>query len=144
LTQILANAIWEGNADFMTELVYGIPLQKFQPNHYNEFGINNEKLIWETFKNEMFSPLTDNKQWFHAEKDFNGQKVRDIGYFIGNQICKSYYNNAKDKKKAIAEMINFKLDSDEAAFEFLVKSGYATIDEIKALKQKFSESKTTK
>lgn len=141
LTQILANAIWEGNADFMAEKVYDKPLENFYPNHYNEFGYKHEKLIWERFKQEMFSPLTDNKQWFYADKEFNGKKVRDIGYFMGNQICKAYYNKAKDKKKAIAEMINLQLDSDESAFKFLVNSGYATQDEVVELTKRFNESK---
>lgn len=143
LTQILANAIWEGNADFMAEIVYGTPLEKFYPNHYNEFRYKNEKIIWEKFKQEMFSPLSDNKQWFYADKDFNGNKVRDIGYFIGNQICKAYYKNAKNKKQAIADMINFQLDSDEAAFQFLKSSGYATNEELKELAKRFWETKNS-
>ena len=141
LTQILANAIWEGNADFMAEKVYGKPLEKFYPNHYNTFGYQNEKEIWEKFKLEMFFPLTDNRQWFYAEKEFNGKKVRDVGYFVGNQICKSYYKNAKDKKKAIIDMINLPLDDDAIAFQFLVDSGYAAPEEIIELSKRFKESK---
>ncbi len=141
LTQILAQSIWEGNADFMAELVYGKPLEKFYPNHYNEFGYKHEKEIWDKFKQEMFSKLTDKKGWFGGEKDFNGKKVKDIGYFMGSQICKSYYKNAKDKKKAISDMINLKLDSDEAAFQFLTDSGYASKEEITILSEKFKESK---
>ncbi|UFH57694.1 hypothetical protein [Spirosoma sp. KNUC1025] len=141
LTQILANAIWEGNADFMAEKVYGTPLERFYPHHYNSFGYQHEALIWGRFKEEMFSPLTDNKQWFYADKEFNGEKVRDIGYFIGHQICQVYYRKAKDKKKAIADMINLQLDSDEAAFGFLVDSGYATAAEVAELSKRFAASK---
>lgn len=136
LPSVLANCIWEGHADFMAELTYGIPLEQFYPNHYNAFGYAHEKEIWAKFKEEMFSPVSDNKQWLYAEKDFNGLKVRDIGYFMGNQLCKSYYKNAKDKKAAIAHMMNLKLDTLEGAFQFLKDSGYATENEILELQKK--------
>ena len=143
LTQILANALWEGNADHISEIVYGKTIQEFNPKSQYVFGLAHEKEIWEKFKEEMFTPLmSDQKQWFmQQDKDFSGTKVKDIGYFMGHQICKKYYDNAKDKKKAIADMINLKLDSDEAAFQFLLDSGYPTSEEKTELTRKFLESK---
>ena len=32
-------------------------------------------------------------------------KVRDLGYYIGYEICERYYNQSKDKQKAIKELI---------------------------------------
>jgi hypothetical protein len=133
---VLANAIWEGHADFMAEFTYGKPLEMFYTNHYNAFGYAHEKEIWAKFKEEMFAPVNDNKQWFYRDKDFNGLKVRDIGYFMGNQLCKSYYKKTKDKKAAITHMMNLKLDTLETAFQFLKDSGYATENEILELEKK--------
>jgi hypothetical protein len=37
----------------------------------------------------------------------------DLGYWVGYQICKAYFDNSPDKKAAIREMLNFK---DSKAF----------------------------
>ena len=43
---------------------------------------------------------------------------------MGYRICKAYYENAKDKKQAIKDIIEMDVSSDEKAREFLIKSGY--------------------
>ncbi|MCP9770695.1 hypothetical protein EGI22_22545 [Lacihabitans sp. LS3-19] len=146
LTQILANALWEGNADHVAEVVYGKTVEENNPSSQYVFGKSHEKEIWEKFKEEMFTPLnSDQKQWFmQQDKDFGGVKVKDIGYFMGHQICLKYYNNAKDKTKALAEMINLNLDSDESAFKFLLDSGYPSKKEKILLQKRFAESKKKK
>lgn len=47
-----------------------------------------------------------------------------LGYFVGYAICKSYYEHATDKAKAIGYMIN--LDNEQIAEldKFLAASGY--------------------
>lgn len=32
-------------------------------------------------------------------------KIRDLGYYIGYEICERYYNQSKDKQKAIKDLI---------------------------------------
>jgi uncharacterized protein YjaZ len=32
----------------------------------------------------------------------------DLGYWVGYQICKAYYNKSADKKKAVEDMLNIK------------------------------------
>ena len=47
--------------------------------------------------------------WLYAQREIAGQKVSDLGYFVGYQICKHYYQKAKDKKQATSHMLELKL-----------------------------------
>ena len=64
-----------------------------------------------------------NKGWLYSERKIDGKSARDLGYFVGYQICKSYYEKAKDKKQALAYMIGLNL-TDENSKNFLSASGY--------------------
>ena len=46
-------------------------------------------------------------------------KPADLGYYMGYHIAKSYYENAKDKKQAVIDIIEMK-----NPLQFLGKSGY--------------------
>ena len=48
----------------------------------------------------MFSQNFGN--WFYNS---DGSKNPDLGYFVGYVISKKYYENSKDKKKAIKDII---------------------------------------
>jgi hypothetical protein len=41
----------------------------------------------------------DLSDWFY--RDPPGERPADVGYFVGYRIAESYYNQAKDKKRAI-------------------------------------------
>lgn len=51
-------------------------------------------------------------------------KTADLGYYIGYEICKSYYNNALDKKRAVKDIIELNYDDNIAVDKFLAKSNY--------------------
>ena len=51
-------------------------------------------------------------------------RLTDLGYFMGYKICQAYYNNASDKKRAIKEIIEWDLSTEEKAKDFLLKSNY--------------------
>src|SRR6185295_13182065 len=94
---ILGHSIKEGSCDFITELVMGQPMQ----NNYIQYGRLHEKDLAEKFKVEMYTTQFGN--WL-----YNGSRAKtmaDLGYYMGYAICKSYYNNASDKKNAIKEII---------------------------------------
>ena len=131
-TQLLGKCIEEGMADFVTELVNGKSLAKTNPLSHTAFGLKNEKEIKEMFVNDMFLPLEEAEGWVYDEKEVNGKKVRDLGYFMGYQICKSYYKRTKNKKQALKKMIELDL-TDENAREFLISSGYVSEDDIDSL-----------
>lgn len=113
---LLGQAIKEGACDLITELVTGRPLQ----NNYIVYGREHETELKEQFKKEMFTSYSSN--WL-----YNGSTattVADLGYFMGYTICKSYYNNSGDKKKAITEIIELNFKNEDDIESFLRNSKY--------------------
>ena len=113
---LLGQAIKEGACDFIMELVVGKALQ----NNYIVYGREHEATLKEEFKSEMLS--TNNSNWL--DNGSNAKTVADLGYFIGYSICKAYYNNATDKKKAIKEIIELDYSDNAAVEDFLKRSKY--------------------
>ena len=132
-TQLLGRCLEEGMADFVSELVNGENLAKTNPFGHTAYGLKNEKEIWNTFKKEMFLTFDGDMGWLYSKREINGEKIRDLGYFVGHQICKSYYNNSKNKKQALKEMLELDLN-DENARRFLFASGYLTQKEVEEIK----------
>jgi hypothetical protein len=113
---LLSNCITEGACDFIAELL----LQKPIVSPYMTYGKNNEKELWDAFQKEMNGE--DIKNWlYNGSKALNG--IADLGYFMGYVICKSYYDNSKNKKEALKEIIELSYDH-ESVLAFLKKSKY--------------------
>lgn len=113
---LLGQAIKEGACDFIMELVVGKPLQ----NNYIIYGKEHETILKEEFKTEMLSNNYSN--WLYNGS--NAKTVADLGYFMGYTICRSYYNNATDKKKAVREIIELNYSDTTAVEDFLNRSKY--------------------
>lgn len=121
---LLGKCLEEGMADFVAELVLGETLAERNPEGYIAFGMKHEQAVWAAFQKEMNQAYDYKKGWLYAEREIEGKPVRDLGYFVGYQICKRYYDRAKDKKKALAYMTGLNL-TDENSRQFLTASGYA-------------------
>ena len=132
-TQLLGQCLEEGMADFVAELVNGEDLAKTNPFGHTAFGLKNEQAVWNEFKKEIFLPFDYSMGWLYAKREINGEKISDLGYFVGHQICKSYYNKSKNKKQALKEMLALNLKDDNSK-KFLIASGYLTAKEIEQLK----------
>ncbi|MBC7868061.1 MAG: hypothetical protein H7X88_11065, partial [Gloeobacteraceae cyanobacterium ES-bin-316] len=109
---LLGAAIHEGACDFIGQLISGGLINQYQ----HDYGNAREKEIWQSFKGPIHS--TDYSKWL-----YNGGSVKDgpadMGYYVGYKICAAYYARARDKKKALREILTIKnYDS------FLEKSGY--------------------
>lgn len=113
---LLTACLQEGAADFITELL----LEKQLKSPYITYGLAHEKELWGKFKNEMYG--TEIKDWL-----YNGSNVAvaDLGYFMGYTICKSYYTNATDKKKAVGEILGLLYGNTKMTRDFLIQSKYA-------------------
>jgi len=113
---LLPRCIKEGAADFLSEL---LTQRKFS-SPYMIYGAANEKELWLKFREEMFG--SEARDWL-----YNGNTVEnaDLGYFMGYQICKSYYDNAVDKKKAVADILELNVNNKLAVTKFFERSGYA-------------------
>ena len=113
---LLGQAIKESACDFIMELVIGKALQ----NNYIVYGREHEAALKEDFKRDMLS--SDNSNWLYNGS--SAKTVADLGYFMGYSICKTFYNNATDKKKAIKEIIELDYSDSTTAENFLKRSNY--------------------
>lgn len=113
---LLHHTLKEGSCDFITELVLGEPIEK----QYIFYGKQHFDELKKQFKEEMF--VDDFSNWLYN----GGQKgeAADLGYFIGYEICKSYYNQAKNKKQAIKDIIELNYQDEKVVENFLRKSGF--------------------
>ncbi|WP_149915502.1 hypothetical protein [Sphingobacterium cavernae] len=111
---VLKNSIYEGACDFIAELVIGKPIDL----KYIQYGYQNYSNVLELFRQDLLSTNFDD--WFH---NHNVSTIKDLGYFIGYDICKNYYNNSVNKKVAIKEIIELDYSDDESVLRFLNVSG---------------------
>ncbi|OKS84789.1 hypothetical protein [Mucilaginibacter polytrichastri] len=113
---LLAQCIYEGTCDFITELV----TLKTLPLPYMSYGPEHQPELKAQFATEMF--LNTYRNWLY--NGTNNGKVGDLGYFMGYTICRSYYNHSKNKKQAIKDMIELNYADTTAVENFLVNSRY--------------------
>jgi hypothetical protein len=114
-SNLLGYSIKEGMCDFLAELTY-----KKINTPYMIYGKKHKKELWTKFQKDMYSQNI-NDWLYNGNNAPNG--VADLGYFIGYEICKSYYKNSKNKAKAINEMLKLEYN-EESVLKFLIKSKY--------------------
>lgn len=114
---LLTQTILEGTADFIAELITG----KVPAMPYMSYGKQNEAELKNKFKEEMFLDNFGNWLYNGASNNFG---VADLGYYMGYAICKNYYQQAKDKKAAVKELIELDYSNDETVEKFLLKTDY--------------------
>ena len=102
----LTQAIHEGGADFIASLVLGDSI-KMNDETYN-YGYQHEEELWREFSTKMYETGEIGQEeiykWFYG-----GQKEgvpTMLGYFIGYQITKSYYDKMENKQKAIYRILH--------------------------------------
>lgn len=110
---LLSKCLYEGVAEFVSCKVTG----KTSTVPAIEFGKANQAMVVDKFVADMFISIND-YNWLWGENR-NELKIRDLGYYIGYEICERHYNKAKDKTKAIRELIQLDY-RNEAAVESIV------------------------
>ena len=84
------------------------------------YGKTHEKELWDLFTKEMYGQ--EIKNWlYNGNNAPNGNA--DLGYYIGYEICKSYYRNSENKELALKEIIELDY-TKENVLNFLKKSKY--------------------
>ena len=111
---LLEQALLEGSADFIGELVSGGNLNE----RIFSFALANERALWDEFRTEMQG--TDVSRWLYNQGSESDGRPGDLGYFIGYRIAQAFYDGSADKVAAIAAIIEV---SDADAL--LARSGYA-------------------
>ena len=115
-TTLLRSVLIEGMADFIGELISGKPANE----RLHIWAKGKEKQVWDDFRKEMY--LNKARNWIANSDQETADKPADLGYWIGYQICKAYYNNSSDKSKAVHDILNIKDYK-----EFYEKSGAAKL-----------------
>jgi hypothetical protein len=113
-THLLAAALTEGAADFMGAMISGKSLN----DTLRTYGDSHEAELWRSFSQEMNG--INLSHWLYQGDQHSPGVPADLGYYVGRKICEAYYNRAKDKKRAIQELVEMR-----DATKILQGSGYA-------------------
>ena len=111
---LLEQALLEGSADFVGELVSGGNLNA----RIFAFGLASEAALWAEFQTEMHG--TDVSRWLYNQGTETPDRPGDLGYFIGYRITQAFYQRTPDHSAAVAAIVEV-ADADS----FLARSGYA-------------------
>lgn len=114
---LLSYCIYEGVAEFVS--VKAMDTKSSTPAI--EYGKNNDK-VRQKFEQKMFYANNVNQWlWSDTKNEFD---VRDLGYYIGYQICELYYEQAKNKKSAIKKMIELDYNNETEIENFVNATGF--------------------
>jgi len=114
--RVLNQSVKEGSCDLIAELVMNRPLERT----YLYYGAAHAAQVKDLFRKEMFTGNFSN--WLYNGRD-KGESA-DLGYYVGYEISKLYYQNAKDKKQAVKDIIELNYNSDKAVENFLTQSKF--------------------
>jgi uncharacterized protein YjaZ len=95
---LLAKCIMEGSCDFIAEII----LNNLYNAVYIEYGEKNKLELLK--KVTVDADKLEYSDWMYNYNTTTNVPA-DLGYFIGYTIAKEYYNNSKNKKKAIKDII---------------------------------------
>ncbi len=98
--QMLRQCISEGAADFMTELVANRTINAYA----EEWVATRRDELFQRFAHDMAENPKDASKWLY-NYDTASKEPADLGYWIGAEICRSYYALAKDKAKAVRDLV---------------------------------------
>lgn len=110
---LLQGSLREGGADFVTELVTGRNINA----HVHEWAAPRRVELWAEFRERLNG--TDMSGWLYDTS--REDRPADLGYWIGYEIARAYYEGAEDKSRAIGEILGSGLEAEA----FLERSGYA-------------------
>jgi len=110
---LLAQALREGSADFIGELISGGTINRVQ----RTYGDAHERDLWEEFSAAMHG--TDTSRWLF-QGDRSNDRPADLGYYVGYKICETFYRRAANKPDAVRRILQM-TDADA----FLRQSNYS-------------------
>ena len=104
---MLAIAIREGCAEYLTHLVSGWHL-----GDRHIYAAEHEKELWEAFKPIMDEPPFSVPGWFGGEHPEHPDWPSQIGYSLGERICRFHHENATDKSEALTQLFSLYAPED--------------------------------
>lgn len=118
VNNLLSYVIKEGVAEYVSVKAMNIP----SAAPAIDYGKNHHLKVRAKFEQEMFYINNQNNWlWSDSPNEF-GQ--RDLGYYIGYQICENYYDQAENKSLAIKKMIELDYSNEAEIEDFVAKSKF--------------------
>lgn len=114
-TNLLGLCLAEGSCEFIAELL----LKQHIDRPYMAYGKVHQTELWDKFKREMHQKNT--ADWLY-NGGYKKEGDADLGYYIGYTICKAYYEQARNKKKAIRQIIELEYENTAMLDSFIKKS----------------------
>jgi len=114
---LLAQAVYEGVADFVAEQVTG----RLPDLPYVAYGPANDAAVKAAFRQDMMA--NDYDRWLYNNTD-NAFGTRDLGYYVGYAIVSRWYDRAMDKSAALKAMIELDFSDTTAIRRLVDASGY--------------------
>lgn len=111
---LLGLALMEGFADFMRTLAISDTTRP--PDARARYGRDHERELWNEFLSDMNAGKSEG--WMYGPG--KSGRPADMGYWIGQRICESYFSRAKDRRAALRTLLAL-TDSKR----ILAESGYA-------------------
>lgn len=130
---LLAQSVLEGVAEFVAV----IATLKQSETPAILYGKQNFKRVREVFSKQMFNSFSGFWLYSSSKNEF---ETRDLGYYVGYDICEKYYQKAKDKNQAIKEMIELDYNNKNQLKKFTDQSGYFKTT-IKKLEKQFEKDR---
>lgn len=100
---LLGGCVREGAADFMTELALGSSINA----HVKQWAETRRDKLFQRLAKDRAANIDDYSQWMYNYSRVKDEPA-DLGYWIGAEICRSYYSQAQDKTKAIREIVTLR------------------------------------
>ncbi|WP_291285637.1 DUF2268 domain-containing putative Zn-dependent protease [Flavobacterium sp.] len=133
---LLSMCLYEGVAEFISCKVTG----KKSSASAIEFGKSNQQKVIDQFIADLYL-RSNNYNWIWGENK-NSLKVRDLGYYVGYEICERYYNAAKDKAKAIKTLIELDYHNEKEVAR-IVDGTKLFPQSLKKLQQNYEKQRPT-
>ena len=113
---LLSQSLHEGIAEFIPTLA----MERPSPAASVAYGTAHADSVRAVFERELFAYWFDRWIW-NADGPF---PQRDLGYYVGYAMAKSYYDRSTDKSAAIATLIHLNCEDSAAVEAFADASGY--------------------
>ena len=133
---LLSQSLYEGVAEFVSVKAMETP----SATPAVQFGKKHEDQVKAKFEADLFKGYINIRNqwlWSDAENDFG---VRDLGYYIGYEICERFYHNAADKSDAIKKMIELDYNNEDE-IEAFVDGVHFFSKTLEALHQDFQKER---
>jgi hypothetical protein len=114
---LLMQCLREGVAEFIAEKV----TMQTSKAPVIIYGNTNKNKVKQQFLKEMFNNYYRYWLWSNYENQFN---TRDLGYFLGYDMAKYYYNKTENKQAAIKTLIELDYTNDKTVEESIDKMTY--------------------